>query len=213
MRPHTQTGHEIDPDYHVIPVPWSYNPSRWGERVAIAIVAGVAAVISGYMGLFQLGMIETVWDPFFGDQSMSVLTSEVSHALSRWFRIPDAVMGMTAYIADIILVLAGSTRRWQYRPWLVAMFGLVVIPLGLVSFTLVAMQGVVLGMWCFLCLVTAVLSLALIVLAWDEVWSSWLYMRRVWMETGGDLRIVRDTFMGRPSDVAYEVGNKMSRRP
>lgn len=196
----------------VIPEPWSYNPSRWGERVVIALVAGMAAAISGYMGLFQLGLIPSVWDPLFGDQSVRVLTSDVSHALSRWFRVPDAVMGMLAYLADVILVLAGSTRRWQFRPWLIATFGLVVIPLGLVSVTLVVVQGTVLGTWCFLCLVTALLSLVLIVLAWDEVWSSALYLRRVWSETG-DRALVWHTFWGRASDEAWEIGNRMSRRP
>jgi len=199
-------------DLHVIPEPWSYNPSRWGERVIIAIVAGVAALISGYMGLFQLGLIATVWDPVFGEQSARVLTSDISHTLSQWFRVPDAIMGMLAYLADVILVLAGSTRRWQFRPWLIATFGLVVIPLGLVSVTLVALQGAVLGTWCLLCLITAMLSLLLIVLAWDEVWSTARYMRLLWLETG-DYALCWQTFWGRASDRAWEIGNQMSRRP
>lgn len=198
-------------DYAVIPEPWSYNPSRWGERVVIALVAGVAAVISGYMGLFQVGLITSVWDPVFGEQSEAVLASTISHALSGWFRVPDAIMGMLAYLADIILVLAGSTRRWQFRPWLVATFGLVVIPLGVVSFTLVVLQGAVLGTWCFLCIVTAILSLALIALAWDEVRSSGLFLLRVWRESR-DRRLVWNTFRGCPSEVAYEIGERMSRR-
>lgn len=201
-----------DLDLNVFPDPWPFNPSRWGERVVIAVFAGIAAVISGYMGLFQVGLIPTVWDPFFGEQTLRVLTSDVSHSLSRWFGIPDALMGMTAYLADVILVLAGSTRRWQFRPWVVAAFGVVVIPLGLVSVTLVVIQGVVLGMWCFLCIVTAVLSVALMVLAWDEVWSSWLFTSRVWKESG-DIRLTWNAFWGRPSKLAYEIGNRMSRRP
>ncbi len=198
-------------DYAVIPEPWAYNPSRWGERVVIALVAAIAAVISGYMGLFQVGLIATLWDPIFGAQSEEVLTSNISHFLSRVFQVPDAIMGMLAYLADIILVLAGSTRRWQFRPWLVATFGLVVIPLGLVSFTLVFMQGAVLGTWCLLCLVAALLSLALILLAWDEVRSTGLYMTRVWKKSR-DRRLVWKTFWGRPSELAYEVGEQMSRR-
>lgn len=207
-----QPGPANAADLFVIPEPWSYNPSRWGERVSIAILAGIAAVISGYMGLFQLGLIPHVWDPVFGEQSMRVLTSDVSHTLSRWLRVPDAVMGMLAYLADMILVLAGSTRRWQFRPWLIATFGLVVIPLGLVSVSLVVAQGVLLGTWCFLCLVTALLSLILIVLAWDEVWSSALYLRRVWKETR-DRTLLWNTFWGRASDRAWEIGNRMIRRP
>jgi len=166
-------------------------------------------VLSAYMGLFQLGLLPGVWDPVFGDGSRRVLTSDVSHAMSGWMRMPDAILGSLAYLGDIVFALAGSTRRWQYRPWLVVVFGIDVIPLGIVSALLVVMQGAVVGAWCFLCLVTAVISLALVVLAYDEVWSCLRYLHGVHRESRS-LRTLWDTFVGRPSEVAERVARQMA---
>src|SRR5688500_19879522 len=103
--------------------------------------------------------------------------------MRSWMLIPDAALGAIAYLGDAIYGLAGTTRRWQYRPWMVLLFGLDVIPLGIVSAVLVVMQGTVVGAWCFLCLVTAVISLLRVALAYDEVCSSLLYRKRVWRRT------------------------------
>jgi len=54
-------------------------------------------------------------------------------------------------------------------PWMVAMFGVLVIPLGIVSIVLVILQPVMVGEWCALCLATAALMLMMIPLAVDEV--------------------------------------------
>ncbi len=191
------------------PRPWKHNPSQWSQRVPVALLAAIGAIIAVYMALYQLRLIDSVWDPVFGDQSRQVLDSDVSHKLSNWFLMPDALLGAIAYLGDAIFALAGSTRRWQYRPWMVILFGIDVIPLGVVSAVLVAMQGAVVGAWCFLCLVTAVISLVLIVFAYDEVWSCLLYLRRVW-QISRSPRAVWNTFWGRPSPVAHEAGEYMT---
>lgn len=184
--------------------PWQHNPSSWQQRIPICLLAGVAFLIASYMALYQWRLVVDVWDPIFGEQTRQVLDSEVSERMRRWFRIPDAALGALAYLGDLIFGLAGSTRRWQYRPWLVLLFGLDVIPLGIVSAVLVVMQGTVVGAWCFLCLVTAVISLLLVALAYDEVWSSLLYLKRVWRRTG-KWRVVWDVFWGRAVPEADEV--------
>lgn len=163
--------------------PWHYNPSSWRQRVPIAILALIAFLISGYLAAYQWRWIDTVWDPVFGGQSARVLDSDVSEQMKRWIGIPDAALGALAYLGDAIFGLAGSTRRWQYRPWLVVVFGIDVIPLGIVSAVLVFLQATVVGNYCFLCLVTAVISLVLVWLAYDEVWSSLAYLKRVWRRT------------------------------
>jgi hypothetical protein len=127
-----------------------------------------------------------------------------------WFLIPDAAFGALAYLGDAIFGLAGSTRRWQYRPWLVILFGIDVIPLGIVSAVLVVLQGTVVGSWCFLCLVTAVISLILVYWAYDEVWSCLLYLWRVWRKTRST-RILWNTFWGKASAEAAEVAYEMTR--
>jgi uncharacterized membrane protein len=190
-------------DLNVSAPPWPYNPSAWKQRVPICLLAAVAFVVAAYMSLYQWRLISDVWDPVFGEQSKQVLDSAVSERMRRWFRVPDAAFGAFAYLGDLIFGLAGSTRRWQYRPWMVLLFGLDVIPLGIVSAVLVVLQGTVVSAWCFLCLVTAVISLILVVLAYDEVWSSLLYLRRVWRKTRS-AKLLWDTFWGRPSRLAEE---------
>lgn len=140
-------------------------------------------MISAYMALYQWRLVGGVWDPVFGGQTQQVLDSDVSHRMMQWFGIPDAALGAIAYLGDLVFGLAGSTRRWQYRPWLVVVFGIDVIPLGGVSAILVFIQATVLGQWCFLCLVTAAISLILVYWAYDEVWSSLVYLWRVWRRT------------------------------
>ena len=195
-----------------VPRPWSYNPSSWRQRIPICILAMIAFFITTYMGLYQWRLIGSVWDPVFGKQTESVLDSDVSERMRRWFLVPDAVFGAVAYLGDAIFGLAGSTRRWQYRPWLVVIFGIDVIPLGIVSAVLVILQGTVVGSWCFLCVVTALISLILVYMAYDEVWTCLLYLREVWRETR-DLKSTWNTFCGRWSPEADRIATRFVKNP
>lgn len=184
--------------------PFRYNPSAWSQRIPLCLLAGVAFLIAGYMSLYQWRLIDGVWDPFFGEQSKRVLDSDVSARMRRWIGVPDAALGAFAYLGDLVFGLAGSTRRWQYRPWMVVLFGIDVIPLGAVSAVLVVLQGAVVGSWCFLCLVSAAISLLLVFLAYDEVWASLAYLRRVW-KRNRDPRELWNAFWGRYSAAADAV--------
>jgi hypothetical protein len=197
-------------DMNASSYPWRYNPSSWKQRIRVALLAFVAFLIALYLGFYQWGFINQVWDPFFGVQSQLVLTSDVSHKMTYWIRIPDAILGALAYLSDVVFALAGSTRRWQDRPWLVLLFGIDVIPLGIVSAVLVFLQATVLGNWCFLCVITAIISLTLVALAYDEVLSSAIYLYRIWKKTR-DKQIVWKAFLGLPSEVAYKIGAEMER--
>lgn len=183
-------------DLDVVPPGMKRNPSAWSQRVPIAILAAIGAGISIYLALYQWKLIDTVWDPIFGDGTANVLESDASKTMHRWFGISDAALGAVAYLGDAVFGMAGTTRRWQYRPWMVILFGIDVIPLGFVSATLVVVQGAVVGSWCTLCLVTAAISLILIPLAADEVWATLQYLRRVWKKTG-DKKVLWDVFWGR----------------
>jgi len=189
------TQHLLATSMEAIPQPWDYNPSSWPQRIPICLLAMVAFFIAAYMGLYQWRLVDSAWDPVFGTQTEQVLDSDVSEWMRRWFLVPDAVFGAIAYLGDAIFGLAGSTRRWQYRPWLVVIFGIDVIPLGIVSAVLVVLQGTAVGAWCFLCLVTAAISLILVYMAFDEVWSCLLYLHRVWKQTR-DPRLWWKTFWG-----------------
>lgn len=93
---------------------------------------------------------------------------------------------------------------------MVILFGIDVIPLGVVSAVLVVLQAFVVGQWCFLCLVTAAISLILVYWAYDEVWVSCVYLSRVWRRTHS-FRIFWRTLWGRPTREAAEIAEEMIR--
>jgi len=191
-------------DLDAAAAPWSYNPSAWSQRIPICILAMVAFVMASHMALYQWRIIGGVWDPVFGEQSEKVLDSDVAKMMHHWFGIPDAALGALAYLGDAVFGLAGSTRRWQYRPWLVILFGIDVIPLGIVSAILVLCQATIVGQWCLLCLITAVISLILVYMAYDEVYSSLKYLYEVWKQTR-DYSVLWKALWGIPLKTADQI--------
>jgi hypothetical protein len=157
-----------------VPEGWSYNPSAWSQRAPIIALAFVSFLIARYMAAFQLGHIDAVWDPFFGDGSERVLHSDVSRA----WPVSDAGLGAMTYLIEVLMGFMGDQRRWRTMPWMVAAFGIVVVPLGVVSIVLVIMQPVVVGAWCTPCLITAAFMLAMIPLALDEIVAMLQFVRR-----------------------------------
>ena len=196
-------------DLNAPAAPWTYNPSAWSQRVPICVLAGVATVMAAYMALYQWRLIDSAWDPLFGDQTQKVLDSNVAQTMDRWIGVPDAALGAFAYLGDAVLGMAGSTRRWQFRPWLVILFGIDVIPLGIVSSVLVVLQATVVGSWCFLCLVTALISLILAYWAYDEVYSSLKYLYRVWSKTHRAAELGR-AFLGIRTPAGEEAGAELA---
>jgi hypothetical protein len=156
-----------------VPAGWDYNPSSWNQRVPVIFLAWVGFFVARYMGAFQLGYIDTVWDPFFGDGTRKVLTSQVSHS----FPVSDATLGAFSYLMDVLFGAAGGTHRWRTMPWVVIIFGILIIPLGVVSITLVILQPVSVGHWCTLCLTSAMISLIMIPFTIDEVLATLQMMK------------------------------------
>jgi hypothetical protein len=152
-------------DGPAVPPGWSYNPSAWSQRAPMIALALVSFLAARYMAAFQLGHLSQVWDPFFGDGTRRVLTSDVSRA----WPISDAGLGAVTYLLEMSMGLMGDPRRWRTMPWMVAGFGFIVVPLGVVSIALVIMQPLAVGAWCSLCLFTAAAMLLMIPLALDEV--------------------------------------------
>ena len=148
-----------------IPPGWSYNPSSWPQRAPIIALAFVSFLAARYMAAYQLGYIDAAWDPFFGTGTERVLTSDVSRA----WPVSDAGLGAMTYMIEMLMGLMGDRRRWRTMPWMVAGFGVVVVPLGVVSILLVIMQPLAVGAWCTLCLFTASAMLLMIPLSLDEI--------------------------------------------
>ncbi|MBL8071946.1 MAG: vitamin K epoxide reductase family protein [Nitrospira sp.] len=156
------------------PPGWTYNPSSWSERLWLIGVAILGFLISGYLGLYQWGILDSVWEPWFGRGSETVLHSP----LSRVLPVPDAILGAMAYGIDAVAGAVGGTTRWKTMPWMVVLFGLAVGPLGLVSVLLVTAQPLLLHAWCTLCLLSAVISVVMIGPAMDEVLASLQVLKR-----------------------------------
>jgi hypothetical protein len=168
-----------------IPPGWSYNPSAWIQRIPIIALGWIGFFLARYMGAYQLGYIDTVWDPFFGPGTVNILDSDVSRA----FPVSDAALGSTVYAIEALMGYMGGTARWRTMPWMVGLFGLLVVPLGIVSITLVIMQPVVVGTWCTICLATAVAMLVMIPLTLDEVVAMLQFLVRRLREGAGFWRV------------------------
>ncbi len=154
------------PDYGPsIPPGWSYNPSSWPQRVPIVILAMIGLFISRYLSAYQLGFIDSVWDPFFPNGTLDVITSTIS----KDFPVSDAGLGAFAYTLEVLLALKGDERRWRTMPWMALLFCILVVPLSLVSIILIILQPVAVGHWCTLCLFTAFCMMVMMAFAIDEM--------------------------------------------
>lgn len=157
-----------------IPPGWNYNPATWSQRIPIVILALIGFAIATYLSIYQLNYIDAVWEPFFGDDSVTILNSKISRLLP----IPDAALGAFGYLVDAVSGVIGGTNRWRKMPWIVIVFGLAVGPLGFISVMLVVFQPVLFSAWCTLCLASAVVSITMIGPAMDEMLASLQYIQR-----------------------------------
>ncbi len=112
------------------------------------MLAAAGLVIAGYLSLFELGVIGSVWDPVFGRGSRRVLTSPLASSLP----VPDAVLGVLAYLSEVVLALVGGPRRWRDQPRLVIVYGGLAAALVSTAIGLVAIQAFAIRAWCLLCL-------------------------------------------------------------
>jgi hypothetical protein len=106
-----------------IPPGWNYNPSAWLQRAPVIAMAVLGFFIARYLAAYQLGYIPKVWDPFFPDGTRRVLESDVSRA----FPISDAGLGAISYMVEALRGFMGGTRRWRTVPWMVGLFGILVM--------------------------------------------------------------------------------------
>ena len=166
-----------------VPPGWDFNPSGWLQRMPVIALAFVGFLISRYLCAYQLGHIDAVWDPFFTgvasdpqNGTEEIITSSFSEA----WPVPDAGLGAMTYALEILTGIMGSTRRWRTMPWLVMLFGIMIVPLGAISILFIIIQPILLGTWCTLCLIAAAAMLIQIPYSLDELvaTSAFLYRRK-----------------------------------
>lgn len=197
-----------------VPPGWNYNPSAWTNRLPIVILAFVGLFVSRYLAAFQLGHIESAGDPFFGEGTERIITSSVSEA----WPVSDSGLGATTYVLEILVGVIGDRRRWRTMPWLTLLFGLLIVPLGVVSIYFIIIQPVVIGTWCSLCLLAAAAMVLQIPYSLDEILATLQFLRErrrqgrpLWYVfihggtmTGGD-RDRSDNFEAGPGHVLREM--------
>jgi uncharacterized membrane protein len=131
--------------------------------------------ISTYLTLYQWHVTASISDPFFGPASSeAVLTSFVS----RYLPLPDATLGALAYLVEAVATAVGGGDRSRTTPWLVLLFGVVLLGLALTSLTLVLNQILLVHALCTLCLCSAAISFVTAWLGRDEVVASLRHVRR-----------------------------------
>ena len=148
-----------------IPPGWDYCPSSAAQRAPIVALAFLGYLISRYLTAYQMGYIPEAWDPFFDKGTETIITSEVSKA----WPVPDAALGAISYALEVLMGVMGDKRRWRTMPWMVTFFGILVVPLGVVSIYFIIIQPIVIGTWCTLCLVAALAMVIMIPYSVDEL--------------------------------------------
>ncbi|HKP33148.1 MAG TPA: vitamin K epoxide reductase family protein [Sphingomicrobium sp.] len=187
-----------------VPPGWTYSPSTFAQRLPIAYLGLIGLLISRVLTAYQLGHIETAWDPFFHGASADprngteeIITSYVS----KMWPIPDAGLGAISYTLEILMAVMGTRDRWRTMPWMVTFFGILVIPLGVVSIYFIIIQPLLLGTWCTLCLAAALAMLIMIPFAIDEVVAMGQYLYWSWCK---GRPLVRTFFKGGPVESGEE---------
>lgn len=171
-----------------IPRGWNYNPSAWRKRLPLLCLAVIGLAAALLTALSQSGVTPGLWDPFFGAASSYAVTHS---AISRLLPVPDGWLGVIGYCFDIVLGALGGDVRWRRRPWLTLLFGLVITALAAVGVALTILQATVIGQWCSICLLSALVSVLIFSLGireslatvqllnrtrhahgWDSVWTT-----------------------------------------
>lgn len=163
-----------------VPPGWSYSPSSWAQRAPMIVLGFAGWLISRYLGAYQLGYLTSVWDPIFGEGTRRVLDSDLSHA----WPVSDGGLGAISYTFEFLMAWMGSSSRWRTMPWMVLFFGVLVVPLGLTHVFLVSSMPVMVGYWCLLCLLAAIVMLPMIPLTLDEVVAMVQFMRKAVKDEG-----------------------------
>jgi nucleoside-diphosphate-sugar epimerase len=164
-----------------IPRGWTYNPSAWTQRLPIVVLALVGLYVSRYLAGYQLGHIDHVWEPFFRgapDNPRNGIEEIITSAVAKTWPISDGGLGGITYVLEILTGIIGLKARWRTMPWLVILFGLMIVPLSVTSITFVIIQPIVIGTWGTLTLIGAAAMLLQIPYAVDELIASLQFLRR-----------------------------------
>jgi nucleoside-diphosphate-sugar epimerase/uncharacterized membrane protein len=196
-----------------IPPGWTYSPSTDAQRLPIAVMGIIGLLISRYLTAYQLGHVDSVWEPFFAGSptdprngTEEIITSDVS----RMWPIPDAGLGAISYMLEILMAVMGTRDRWRTMPWMVTFFGILVIPLGVISIYFIIIQPIVIGTWSTLALIAALAMLIMVPFALDEVIAMGQFL--YWSHCRGQ-PLIRTFFKGDAVDGGKADDSDVMRTP
>ncbi len=179
-----------------IPPGWTYSPSTDAQRLPIVAMALIGLLTSRILTAYQLGHIDHVWEPFFAGSltdprngTEEIITSNMSKA----WPIPDGGLGTISYVLEILMAVMGTRDRWRTMPWMVAFFGILVIPLGVISIYFIISQPLIIGTWSTLALIAGLAMLIMIPFALDEVIATGQFL--FWAKRRGK-PLIRTFFKG-----------------
>lgn len=166
----SMTGMMGGPD---VPPGWAYTPSSWLQRMPIGVLALIGFLISRILGAYQLGHLDSVWEPFFAGTAatkdlMNGTETIITSDMSKAWPIPDGALGTIVYLTELMMVWMGAKTRWRTMPWMVLALAITVLPLGIVSIYFVIVQPILIGTWCTLCLLTALAMTVMIPYSLNE---------------------------------------------
>ncbi len=156
-----------------VPPGWAYCPSTWLQRMPIGVLALIGFLIARVLGAYQLGHIDSVWEPFFAgvgekqgvmNGTETIITSDVSKA----WPIADGALGAIVYTLELVMTWMAGKTRWRTMPWMVLGLAVLILPLGVVSIYFVIIQPIAIGTWCTLCLIAALAMAVMIPYSLNE---------------------------------------------
>ena len=150
------------------------NPSRPAKRALVLLGALLGFTLAARLAAYQFRLAPAPFEPLFGDGSVRVLNS----ALSRLLPVPDAALGAGAYAVEALFIVVGKSDRFQRLPLVVLAYAALAASMGVASIGLSAYQLFVVHACCTLCLVSALLSVILVVPAASEARAAAPYLRR-----------------------------------
>lgn len=152
-----------------IPPEWGYNPASWLQRVPVATLAFLGFLIARYMAAYQMGHIDSQWEPFFaGTAGLNGTETIITSTVSKAWPVADAGLGAVVYALELVMTFMGGKDRWRTMPWMVLALALLILPLGIVSIYFIIIQPILIGTWCTLCLITALAMALMIPFSLDE---------------------------------------------
>ena len=191
-------------DNRSIPPGWTYSPSTDAQRLPMVAMGLIGFLIARMMTSYQLGHIDGAWEPFFAGSASDprngteeIITSDVSKA----WPIPDAGLGAVSYMFEILMAVMGTRTRWRTMPWMVTFFGILVIPLGVISIYFIIIQPIIIGTWSTPALIAALAMLVMIPFAIDEVIAMAQYLK--WSKRQGK-PLIRTFFKGGAVEAGQE---------